>query len=120
MRTKKREAPTVNSGASRRQLRVEDVAEHAQDLAALVADDGAGLLVEQHGHGEAAGVVGVHAEVDVPEVRVALVARQRVRHHVLARRVRVLPRCEPPSWMTSRAPVGQLDPPSRWENPGRA
>jgi len=71
---------------------------HAQNLAALVVDDRLRFLVVQHGHGEAALVVGVHAKVDVAQVREALVASDGVGHHVLARRVGVLGRDEAPTW----------------------
>lgn len=88
----------VDGGEGGRQVGVEDGAEHAQDLAALVVHDGPGLLVEQHRHREAPRVRRVHAEVDVAQVRVGLVARQRVRDHVLAGRVAVFWGREAPAW----------------------
>lgn len=94
---------TIDLGVLLRQLAIEGAAEHAQDLAALVVDDGVELLVEQDGDGEAARVVRLHGEVQVPEVCVLLVAGERVRHHVLARRVVVRGRWEGPSCVGSPA-----------------
>lgn len=55
------------------ELVVEGGVEHADDFAAFVADDLAGFLVVESGHGEASAVVGVLLEVDVPDVREVLV-----------------------------------------------
>lgn len=74
----------VHGGVGRGQLGVEHGAEHAQDLAALVVHDGAGHLVEEHGHGEPPGVRRVRAEVEVAQVREGLVAGHGVWDHVLA------------------------------------
>lgn len=63
----------VAGGAALGQLRVEGAAQHAQDLGALVADNGLGDLVVQHGDREARGVVLVDAEVEVAQVGEALV-----------------------------------------------
>jgi hypothetical protein len=63
---------------------------HAQNLTALIVDDGLRLLVVQHGHGEAPLIGRVHSKVEVPQVGEALVAGNRVRDDVLAGRVGVL------------------------------
>jgi hypothetical protein len=57
--------------------------EHAQDLAALVVDDGLRLLVVQHGHGETPRVGRVGLVVDVAEVGEGLVAGYGVGDDVL-------------------------------------
>lgn len=61
------------------ELVVECGVEHADDFAALVADDFVGFLVVQRGDGEASAVVGILLEVDVPEVGEVLVQRVRRR-----------------------------------------
>lgn len=81
-------------------------AEHAQDLAALVAHDTLLHLVVEDGHREAARVVLVRLEVDLPQVGEVLV--QRVRDHVLALSVLVVGGREAPSCLTVSASISPL------------
>jgi len=83
---------------------VELGAEHAEDLAALVVDDGLLDFVVEHGHGEAAGVVRVRREVHLAEMGEPFVALDGVRDDVLALGVRVRGRREPPP-LRSHVPV---------------
>lgn len=90
----------VDGGGKRRgQMGVEDGAEHAQDLAALVVHDRRGLLVVENRHREAPCVRRVRGQVDVAQVRVGLVAWERVRDHVLAGCVLVFWGREAPAWV---------------------
>ncbi len=66
--------------------RVEVRVEHADDLRRLVVHDRAALLVPEYGHGEAAGVAWVRAEVEVLQVR-RLVERFYVRARIRVLRV---------------------------------
>lgn len=72
-------------------------AQHTQDLAALVVDDGLRLDVVQHGHGKAALIRGIHRKVEVAQVGEALVAGDRVGDDVLPGRVGVLGGWEAPA-----------------------
>lgn len=81
-------------------------AKHAEDLAALVAHDALLLLVVEDGHREAARVVLVRLEVDLPQVGEVVV--QRVRDHVLALGVLVVGGREAPSCLTASASLFPL------------
>lgn len=71
--------------------------QHAQNLAALIVDNGLHLDVIQHGHSEAALIRGVHRKVEVAQVGEALVAGDGVRDDVLPGRVGVLGGWEAPA-----------------------
>ena len=79
-------------------------AEHAQDLAAFVVDDGLLDLVVQDRDGEAALVVRVGLEIDLSDVRKGLVTLQRVGDDVHAGSVSVLGGREAPA-LGAQVPV---------------
>ena len=47
---------------------IEGAAQHAEDIRALIVDDGAGLLVPQHRHGDMARIIGFRRGVDLVQI----------------------------------------------------
>lgn len=72
--------------------------EHANDLTALVAHDRLLHGIVKRGNREAAGVIGLHVEVDVAQVGEVLMAGYWVGYRVLAGQVLVVFGREAPAW----------------------
>jgi len=94
----------IYRGVVGREEVVELRAEHAEDLAGLVVDDGLLDLVVEEGDGETPGVGGVDLEVDLAEVGEGLVFFDCWGGDVLAFGVGVGGGCEAPA-LASHVPV---------------